>query len=1679
MKIRLLIELRNLLPINQIQLFFKKYLLIVLFFNVCFSLAAGDDPCSPTTIANDMMDFLVFDNSGSTSSGIPDPICGNYTGNDFWFSVTAPSSGVLFIATREGSMTDAAMALYELPCTNPTEIICIPNDLCGNTEMPIYTFDNLIPGQDYLLRIWPENGTPNGDFSIFANENPIIVPDFILNGNATYINDECIRLTANTTGQVGCIWFPELIDFTQGFTHSMTMNFGNNNSGADGICLAYQSLGTWFCGGSGENIGAGGMSNSFIVEFDTYQNGSQNDPAQDHTGIGINGVLNHAASPFPAMVLNPTNVENGNDYVVDFVWDPSMNYFEVYFDGTLYNSGVYDIINNCFNGNNMAYWGYTSSTGGAFNTQTVCPGVETFEHGELTVQEITICDDETFFAGGALQNTSGVYYDQSPISNGCYQLTQTILNVLPTFYTDLGSVYICLGETFEMEGVEYTVPGMYDIVFQSIQNGCDSTVHFNLNQIGPVAVASVNDQLDCNNPSINISGIGSWPPPVINGVIYSWTGPNGFNSNDVTPIVSVAGEYQLIISQTIAGVTCLSDPASVVVTSAEEIPFADAGDTSVLDCNILNVILDGSLSDPNLEYKWVGPNGFVSLEQISSTDEAGTYTLYVTADNGCSNSSQVVVTEDYSVYEIQLEADSLSCSVTETSIQNLHFDGTGNYFWTGPDIDPEDSFDEAVIVETPGTYIVQITGENGCVAVDSIEVIRLPGDYEYALVADTLSCATTAVNLYSNPGGNFDLIAWSGPNNFIDSTANPLVDLEGLYYFEITDINGCKGIDSIELILNDTLPIINFMVDSIQCTQDGEISLSANDNYSYQWYGPGSFESEEQNIISGITGDYQLEVTGPNGCTDNYNIHLPATDDYPSYQTSFNHIDCNNTTSTINFSSTELIDQIEWTSQNGFSSNEETITTDEEAIFYLEVTGNTGCTVFDTIEIRVDTIKPSVALEADTLTCLSNSVVLETNNLSNYNSTQWTGPNNFSSDQLNPIIEEAGIYTLNLIGDNSCESLSTIEVYEAKSKPNLVPIFNHLDCNTPFSTISFSGDNNISFNWEGPDNFTSQSETEMVIQDGLYTIKATNQYGCDTTLLIDIFRDTISPSFSIDIPSLNCNNTEAILSFQSQDNIVDHAWFGPNGLIGNTAEITVDYSGDFYLTVEASNGCVRSQDFTILEDFEYPLISTQKSNDLDCINQSSTLTSDSDIPNPTISWLDSDHNVLSDESDLNVESAGYYYLEIFGQNGCTSIDSIEVLIDTISPPLSISYNDISCYENIAFINVINPDNNINYEMFSDSISISQNASFSTEEALKLQIIAQSINGCMSEENIEINIDTIAPTVNPEVTLINCFNPEATLSVIQNSDYNYNWSLNDVIQSNNSSFETSIPGDYQIFILNETNGCVNSSLVTVEEYLPLQFDFMVDPLDCNKDFGSIQLNNIEGGNPEYEYSINNGQNFTSSTLFDNLDPGTYQLLVQDEDGCQAFAEYVLEDLTPVQIELDPEITIQLGDEVNLEVVLNLLENELSFIEWSMDTDLINCSDCLNPQIVGFNDGTLQLLVVDQNDCEDIATISVRFNKIVEVYVPNVFSPHQKDGNNDYFFPFAKAQQIKQIDQLIIFDRWGEQVFQQYDFPPNESEYGWDGTFKDKALNPGVFAYFLKYTRIDGEQFQILGDVTIVD
>jgi len=145
-------------------------------------------------------------------------------------------------------------------------------------------------------------------------------------------------------------------------------------------------------------------------------------------------------------------------------------------------------------------------------------------------------------------------------------------------------------------------------------------------------------------------------------------------------------------------------------------------------------------------------------------------------------------------------------------------------------------------------------------------------------------------------------------------------------------------------------------------------------------------------------------------------------------------------------------------------------------------------------------------------------------------------------------------------------------------------------------------------------------------------------------------------------------------------------------------------------------------------------------------------------------------------------------------------------------------------------------------------------------------------------------------------------------------------------------------------------------------------------------------------------------------------------------------------------------------------------------WTPATGL-SCVNCANPSFVADNDITYKVTVQTTYGCR--ATDEVRivvFCGKGQLYIPNAFSPNN-DGLNDRFY--IKGFGIARIKRMLIFNRYGQTVFEKQNVPVNDAAQGWDGTNKGvPAGETAAYVYVLEVVCKDGQEFSYKGTVMLV-
>ena len=306
---------------------------------------------------------------------------------------------------------------------------------------------------------------------------------------------------------------------------------------------------------------------------------------------------------------------------------------------------------------------------------------------------------------------------------------------------------------------------------------------------------------------------------------------------------------------------------------------------------------------------------------------------------------------------------------------------------------------------------------------------------------------------------------------------------------------------------------------------------------------------------------------------------------------------------------------------------------------------------------------------------------------------------------------------------------------------------------------------------------------------------------------------------------------------------------------------------------------------------------------------------------------------------------------------------------------------------------------------------------------------------------------------------------------------YNWDPN----VNNTSTATNVGiGTYTVTVTDQ-KGCTDEISYTVNQPPPIvaTINPVVPPL-CSGYQTVITLDTVFGGSSlSYTFNVDFGPPQFEDAAIPIL-AGEHTIQVFDTLGC--FSEYTIfvDEPLPLLVDLGPDTTIQLGDSIQLDPAIGSIL-PIDSIFWSpqvfFDCGVPDSVLCDEPWVAPLETTSYMLTVVDTNGCFGTDQIIVDIDKNRNVYIPNVFSPNG-DGINDLFKMYTGVG-VERVNYFRIFDRWGELLYQDQNFLPGDFYIGgWDGSFKGKAMNVGVFIYIAEVVFVDGIVLLYRGDVTLL-
>ena len=414
-----------------------------------------------------------------------------------------------------------------------------------------------------------------------------------------------------------------------------------------------------------------------------------------------------------------------------------------------------------------------------------------------------------------------------------------------------------------------------------------------------VSATEVHTDPSCNASSgaadgtITPTAAGGTPP-----YVYDWGDISGADNGANRTLLS-AGDYNLTVTDS-NGCSFALGP----ITLVEPSPVSVSETLTHLTCNAASGAADGAITISasggtaagNYTYSWstTDGSGIVGSDQNQSGLSAGTYTVLVTDDNGCTVEASYTLTEPTPVAATGITTN-LSCNsasgMADGSINITASGGTaaGNYTYSwstsdGSGLVPTDEDQSGL---SAGTYTVTVTDDNNCTVEESFTLTE-PTAVAVTGTETNLSCnaasgmADGSINITASGGtaaGNYTYSWSTSDGSGLVPTDEDQSELSaGTYTVTVTDDNNCTVEESFTLTepaaVSVSEQITNLSCNSASGSANGAIDITAaggtvTGTYSYAWSttnGSGLVPTDEdQTALS--AGDYTVVITDDNGCT--------------------------------------------------------------------------------------------------------------------------------------------------------------------------------------------------------------------------------------------------------------------------------------------------------------------------------------------------------------------------------------------------------------------------------------------------------------------------------------------------------------------------------------------------------------------------------------------------------------------------------------------------------------------------------------------------------------------------------------------------------------------------------------------------------------------------------------------
>ncbi|MFZ1705900.1 MAG: hypothetical protein WAT79_16260 [Saprospiraceae bacterium] len=434
--------------------------------------------------------------------------------------------------------------------------------------------------------------------------------------------------------------------------------------------------------------------------------------------------------------------------------------------------------------------------------------------------------------------------------------------------SNLDSILFILpsGETINKNKMNTSVPGNYGIKLFGA-NGCvkDTFVNIIENYIKPQFTV-FSDSLSCKKGK-GVIGVNTTDV----GLLYSWSGPDQFTSVLSSVLVTLAGDYTVLVTN----VNGCQDSVKITVNGDYAVPEFSIKDSFLIPCDTSFIILNLESQDVIEQYNWTYNGNFFSNEQSPTTNKIGQYSVIVTGRNGCRASKSFEAIHVTLPVGFSYTTDTITCRKREVVLSAFSPHSMAEYTWLAPS--GNISISSSIIVSEAGQYQLIIKDENKCL--DTI-VVEVPTDtitpFIFIDQQGQIICNQRSAQLYIPDSLLLNQYSymWQGnTNQILSDPTEPMIHVMNPGIFRVSvfnDKNGCVSSNSYTLMETESdfmeighqiinPPCVQFNFGSLIIQPLGGVSP-----YRIKFNGIEYVDTYQYNLLK--PGIYNLSIEDSLGC---------------------------------------------------------------------------------------------------------------------------------------------------------------------------------------------------------------------------------------------------------------------------------------------------------------------------------------------------------------------------------------------------------------------------------------------------------------------------------------------------------------------------------------------------------------------------------------------------------------------------------------------------------------------------------------------------------------------------------------------------------------------------------------------------------------------------------------------